>query len=150
MLDAARAALKAALRDVFPVADVPQLHEGKMPVGFRRPALYIQPVPWSPRHVASDIAELKTRWQVVYFPALDAAGNPVRADLDDATDALVERLGLEKSLTAPDGTVLLLEDFSPEDRDDVITCTLSLCGYLQREAPAVTILGEAEVRITEV
>lgn len=150
MLEAARAALKAALRDVFTKAAVPQLHEGSMPVGFKRPALYIQTVPWAPRHVGSDMVEYRTRWQVVYFPVLDPAGNAVQADLYAALDTLVNRLGLEKSLTAPDGTVLRLEDFSPDDREDVLTCTLTLCGYLQRAIPAAATLGEAEIRITEV
>jgi len=148
MLMVTREALKTALREAFPKSAVPQLHESNLPVGFKRPALMIQMMPWGPRHVASSIHEFKVRWQVVYFPREDAAGNAVQADLFDAVSALEMRFGRENSLTAPDGTVLRMEDFNAEEREDVVYASLALCGYLEREEPAVTLLGEAEINMS--
>lgn len=145
MLLVTREALKSALREAFPINIVPQLHESNISVGFRRPALMIQMMPWGPRHITSDVHEFKVRWQIVYFPQEDAAGNAVQADLFNAADKLEQRFGRESSLMATDGTVLRLDDFNVEERDDVVYASLALCGYLRREEAAVTTLGEAEV-----
>jgi len=144
MLDTTKNALKKALREVFTLSAVPQLHEGSIPVGFKRPALMIQMMPWGPKPVTSDIHEFSVRWQIVYFPTEDAVGNAIQADLFQAVDKLEQRFGREKGLTAPDGTKLRLDDFGAEERDDVVYASLTLCGYLRREEPAATLLGEAE------
>lgn len=145
MLLVTRDALKKALREVFTLSAVPQLHESSIPVGFTRPALFIQMMPWGPRHTASDIHEFRVRWQVVFFPREDPAGNALQADLFDAVDKLELRFGRENSLTDPDGTPLRLEDFNVEERDDIVYASLALCGYLRRELPAATTLEEYEI-----
>lgn len=147
MLTATQLALKKALREAFPKSAVPQLHESNLPVGFKRPALMIQMMQWGPRHIASDIYEIKVRWQIVYFPREDAVGNAIQTDLFDAVDKLEKRFGRESGLTAPDGTELRLEDFNAEERDGVVYASLALTGYLEREYPAAEMLEELEINI---
>ena len=145
MLMVTREALKTALREAFPIATVPKLHEGSIPVNFTRPALFIQMMPWGPRPVTSDLHEFNVRWQIVYFPTEDAVGNANQADLFQAVDKLATRFGRAKGLTAPDGTPLLLSDFSAEERDDVVYASLALCGYQRYEAASAALLGEAKI-----
>ena len=147
MLLITKDALKDALRAIFPIAEVPQLHEGGVPVGFTRPALYIHMIPWSPQHITTDIHSFRARWQVVYFPREDAVGNAIPADLYQAAARLELSLGREHSLPAEGGRVLHLTDFSLDVRDDVVYASLALTGYLRREEPAAALLGKAELSI---
>lgn len=145
MLIASKDALRKALREAFPISDVPHLHEGAMPVGFLRPALYIEMMPWGPKQIATSLWDYTVRWQIVYFPREDAAGSAIPSDLFQAAAKFEAALGRVQVIKAPTGEPFHVEDFSLTERDDVAYATLALRGGLMREDPAATTLGSTEL-----
>lgn len=141
MLIKAKDALRRAIRQIFPLSEVPKLYEGAVPVDFERPSLYIEMMPWGTKQITSSIWDYTTRWQAVYFPREDAVGNAIPADLFQAAERLEAGLGRAQVIEAPTGETFHVLDFNLTERDDVVYATLALRGGLMREDPAGPTLG---------
>lgn len=147
MLTASRDAIRQALRDIFPASEVRYIHLSGMPAGFERPALYLHMIPLQPSRLSADMHGYALRWQIVFFPTLDAVGNAVYSSLHDAAQRLVAGLERADTLTAPSGEVFDVTDFTLTNEEDTINCTIALRAAVVRDTQAPVNMGAAEVHI---
>lgn len=147
MVRESKDALRAVLCKIFNADEIACIYDGEIPQGFLRPALYIHRILGAVSPVASGLQEQRLRWQVVYFPRVDAVGNPIQRDLTEAADRLDAGLGRAADLITADGQRLLVTDYSAEEHDGAVYASLMLTGHVQAVEPKAIPLGHAEVDI---
>ncbi|HML49611.1 MAG TPA: hypothetical protein PKE04_22980, partial [Clostridia bacterium] len=119
-----------------PVAEIPDLHINQMPQDFRRPALYVQPIPDRTEWLSAVMMGAPSAWQVVYFPPEDKQGLVDNLALLGLADRMTNALGRVPTLTSPNGTVYDVTDFSYDLRDGLGFFTVDLWTSMRLEEPA--------------
>ncbi|HML46164.1 MAG TPA: hypothetical protein PKE04_05380 [Clostridia bacterium] len=128
--------IRAAVRAEFPVAEIPDLHINQMPQGFRRPALYVQPIPDRTEWLTASLMGTPSSWQVVYFPKEDNLGMVDNLALLAVADRMTNALGRVPTLTSPAGVTYDVTDFSYDLRDGLGFFTADLWTSMRLEEPA--------------
>ena len=151
MLEAARRAIITGLRTKFSLAQVPTIYLVEVPADFQRPSFYLERLPFRGEDIATHIRRYPLSWQIVYFPALDDAGNEDAADLQSVAMPLEELFGQTKTLTLtglPGGDAMAqIDGFSWEERDGVGYGSLQFSVFLMREDADATLLQSLELSV---